>query len=173
MDAQRPDGSTTSNLKRKMKSHHTKQRRIKNTDWPLNTDCILCDMIKRNESDVADIVIEILAKKGVKFLFYVVFSTDRMWTHNSVTRHLMGFVCSISRWSGSGVKNSNLKENLPTCDSFPLIMSYMFLFVYVEGIDIDFDLTLIDRLDFSQRLHSLRMQTLHYAVMLQGHSICW
>ena len=36
-------------------------------------------MIKGNESDVADIAFEILAKKEVKFfLFYIVFSTDKL-----------------------------------------------------------------------------------------------
>ena len=38
----------------------------------------ICDMIKENESDVADIV-EILAKKEFKILsFYIVFSIDKL-----------------------------------------------------------------------------------------------
>ena len=39
---------------------------------------IICDMIKRNESYAADIVFEILAKKELKFLFYIVFSIDKL-----------------------------------------------------------------------------------------------
>ena len=40
---------------------------------------VICDMIKGNESDVADIVFEILAKKELKFfLFYVVFTVDKL-----------------------------------------------------------------------------------------------
>ena len=36
-------------------------------------------MIKGNESDVRDIVFEILAKREVNFLFlYIVFSTDKL-----------------------------------------------------------------------------------------------
>ena len=39
---------------------------------------IICDMIKRNESDVGDIVFEILAKTVVKFfLFDIVFIIDK------------------------------------------------------------------------------------------------
>ena len=33
-----------------------------------------CDMIKGNESDVADIVFEILAKRSFKLLCYILFS---------------------------------------------------------------------------------------------------
>ena len=39
---------------------------------------VICDMIKRNESDVGDIVFEILAKKEDKFFCYIVFSTDKL-----------------------------------------------------------------------------------------------
>ena len=36
---------------------------------------LICDMIKRNESDVGDIVFELLAKNSVHILlFYIVFS---------------------------------------------------------------------------------------------------
>ena len=38
----------------------------------------ICDMIKGNESDVADIVFEILAKKEIP-LFYIVFSVDKLF----------------------------------------------------------------------------------------------
>ena len=34
---------------------------------------IKCDMIKRNESDVGDVVFEILAKTGFKFLCFILF----------------------------------------------------------------------------------------------------
>ena len=33
----------------------------------------ICDMIKRNESDVGDVVFEILAKTGFKFLCFILF----------------------------------------------------------------------------------------------------
>ena len=33
----------------------------------------ICDMIKRNESDVGDVVFEILAKTVFKFLYFVLF----------------------------------------------------------------------------------------------------
>ena len=45
------------------------------------TGSIICDMIKGNESDVADIVFEILAKKEFIFLFFnVVFSVVELLT---------------------------------------------------------------------------------------------
>ena len=34
---------------------------------------VICDMIKRNESDVGDVVFEILAKTGFKFLCFIMF----------------------------------------------------------------------------------------------------
>ena len=34
-----------------------------------NRICVLCDMIKGNESDVADIALDILAKKESQFFF--------------------------------------------------------------------------------------------------------
>ena len=34
---------------------------------------IICDMIKRNESDVGNVVFEILAKTVLKFLCYILF----------------------------------------------------------------------------------------------------
>ena len=37
----------------------------------------ICDMIKRNESDVGHIVIEILAKTVFIFLRFIVFSIDK------------------------------------------------------------------------------------------------
>ena len=33
----------------------------------------ICDMIKRNESDVGDVVLEILAKTSVRFLCFILF----------------------------------------------------------------------------------------------------
>ena len=51
---------------------------------------VICDMIKRNESDVGHIDFEILAKTVFKFLFFIVFLQI---LHNSLTRYLivMGF----------------------------------------------------------------------------------
>ena len=40
---------------------------------------IICDMIKGNESDVADIVVEILAKKEVKFFGFILFSVFSLY----------------------------------------------------------------------------------------------
>ena len=68
-----------------------------------------CD-IKGNESDVADIVVEILAKKEVKcfILFSVLVNSS-----NSLTRHsiLMGFTseCSILKLPECGVEIPKLK----------------------------------------------------------------
>ena len=39
----------------------------------------ICDMIKGNESDVADIVSDILAKKSLIPLFDIVFSVDNLF----------------------------------------------------------------------------------------------
>ena len=73
----------------------------------------ICDMIKGNESDVGDIVLEILAKKEVKFFcFYIVFSADKSFL-TLQPRHpiCMGFAskCSIFKLLESDVKNSKLK----------------------------------------------------------------
>ena len=37
------------------------------------TEMVICDMIKGNESDVANIVFKILAKKDFKFLCFILF----------------------------------------------------------------------------------------------------
>ena len=43
---------------------------------------IICDMIKRNDSDVSDIAFEIFAKTGQILLLYIVFSIDKFFiTH--------------------------------------------------------------------------------------------
>ena len=34
---------------------------------------MICDMIKRNESDVGDVVLEIMAKTVLKFLCFILF----------------------------------------------------------------------------------------------------
>ena len=46
---------------------------------------LICDMIKRNESDVGDVVFEILAKTVFKFLYFILFLA--LSNHNSVTRY--------------------------------------------------------------------------------------
>ena len=59
-----------------------------------------CDMIRGNEPDVGNIVFELQAKTGDKFLFYIDFELQRI-VHISVNRCQidMGFRsnCSISR----------------------------------------------------------------------------
>ena len=42
-------------------------------NFGLKLDFIICDMIKRNESDVWDVVFEILAKTVFKFLCFILF----------------------------------------------------------------------------------------------------
>ena len=51
----------------------------------------ICDMIKRNKSDVGDVDFEILAKTVLKFLCFILF-------HNSLTRYpiVMGFASKLS-----------------------------------------------------------------------------
>ena len=50
-------------------------RKMNVVSWPWN-GCKakpICDMIKRNESDVGDVVFEILAKTVFKFLCFILF----------------------------------------------------------------------------------------------------
>ena len=55
-------------------------------------DIMICDMIKRNESDVGNIVLEIMAK--IVFKFFVLYCFY-FWQidHNSVTRYPVNVVC--------------------------------------------------------------------------------
>ena len=55
---------------------------------------IICDMIKRNESDVSDVVFEILAKTVFKSLCVILFLA---LSNNSATRYLNGFILSEIR----------------------------------------------------------------------------
>ena len=82
-------------------------------------------MIKGNESDVADMVFEILAKKEFKFLSALIYIAY----HHSVTRYqfLMGFAskCSIVILPGCGVKISKLKIfDTHMIQSFHIINNY-------------------------------------------------
>ena len=47
---------------------------MKQHDYGDDNCMIICDMIKGNESDVGNIVLEILAKKGSKFFCFILFS---------------------------------------------------------------------------------------------------
>ena len=53
-------------------------------DWA--DEGYICDMIKRNESDVGDVVFEILAKTVFKFLYFILFLALSI-RRNSVTRY--------------------------------------------------------------------------------------
>ena len=95
-----------------------------------------------NESDVADVVSEILAKKEVKFVCFILFSV--LITHNCITRLPIIILnlryaskCSISKMSekerykvqGTRYKVSKTQNwKSSTCDSFPLIMSHFTIF---------------------------------------------
>ena len=94
--------------------------------YPINR---ICCMIKANVSHVADIVFEIMAKKGNILLFYIVFiSASINGSCNSVTRYpiLMGFCIQNVAFLGlpeSAVKLKNWKSL--TCNSFPVIASHI------------------------------------------------
>ena len=47
-------------------------QKVGNPDVKKSSVCI-CDMIKGNESDVGDVVFEILTKTGFKFLCFILF----------------------------------------------------------------------------------------------------
>ena len=47
--------------------------------WNVHCSRSICDIIKRNESDIRNIDFELQAKRGDKFLFYIVFEVKELF----------------------------------------------------------------------------------------------
>ena len=111
-----------------------KSRKIINKCLIYSTDPLIlltsvCDMIKVNESDDAYIVVDVLAKKQVKFFCFILFSV--LITRHPILRVLHQNAAEIS--VGNQCKNYQNWTFL-ICESFPLIISYMITFLLTRYV---------------------------------------
>ena len=58
-------------MNERARSAYTDKLTMRSIHYNAYNDFLICDMIKRNESDVGDVVFEILAKTVFKFLCFI------------------------------------------------------------------------------------------------------